>query len=75
MHQARRRLFAACNCGSPMLTRRNILAGGAAALATGAFVASGIKAAAQAKPHRIDVHHHVTPPTTAGSALSCVSSS
>src|SRR5215471_7377249 len=63
MHQARRTLFAACDCCSPMLTRRNILAGGAAALATGAFVASGIKAAAQAKPHRIDVHHHVTPPT------------
>jgi predicted TIM-barrel fold metal-dependent hydrolase len=63
MHQARRTLFAACNCCSPMLTRRRLLAGGAATLAAGAFVASGIKATAQAKPHRIDVHHHVTPPS------------
>src|SRR5262249_37141156 len=63
MHQARRTLLAACDCCAPVLTRRNVLAGGAAALAASAFVASGIKAAAQAKPHRIDVHHHVTPPT------------
>jgi predicted TIM-barrel fold metal-dependent hydrolase len=63
MNQARRTLFGNCGCCSPMLTRRNVLAGGAATLAAGAFVASGIKAAAQAKPHRIDVHHHVTPPS------------
>jgi predicted TIM-barrel fold metal-dependent hydrolase len=63
MPQARRTLFSACDCCAPALTRRNLLAGGAAALAAGAFVASGIKAVAQAKPHRIDVHHHVTPPT------------
>jgi predicted TIM-barrel fold metal-dependent hydrolase len=63
MDQARRTLFAGCSCCSPTMTRRNVLTGGAAALAAGAFVASGIKATAQAKPHRIDVHHHITPPT------------
>src|SRR5262245_48131594 len=63
MHQARRTLPAACDCCAPALTRRNLLAGGAATLAAGAFVASGIDATAQAKPHRIDVHHHVTPPS------------
>jgi predicted TIM-barrel fold metal-dependent hydrolase len=45
------------------MSRRSVLAGGAAALVAGAFVASGIKATAQAKPHRVDVHHHVSPPT------------
>src|SRR5215467_12111803 len=29
----------------------------------GAFAAAGRKAAAQAKPHRIDMHHHVSPPS------------
>src|SRR5262249_44068315 len=36
---------------------------GIAALGIGAFAAAGRKAAAQAKPHRIDVHHHVSPPS------------
>jgi predicted TIM-barrel fold metal-dependent hydrolase len=57
-----------CNCGfshGPNLNRRNLLAGGAATLALGAAVTSGFmpKAVAQAKPHRIDVHHHISPPT------------
>jgi len=42
--------------------RREFLAGGIAALGLGAF-AAGRNAAAQAKPHRIDVHHHVSPPS------------
>jgi predicted TIM-barrel fold metal-dependent hydrolase len=64
--QRRSTLFGCACCGpipASALTRRSVLAGGAAALAAGAFVASGIKATAQAKPHRIDVHHHVTPPS------------
>jgi predicted TIM-barrel fold metal-dependent hydrolase len=48
-----------------MLGRREFVAGGLAALGLGAFAASGIDARAQtpAKPHRIDVHHHISPPT------------
>ncbi len=43
------------------VSRRQLLAGGAAL----GLVASGLapKAFAQAKPDRIDVHHHVVPPT------------
>src|SRR5262245_17028011 len=61
MTQARRTLFGRCNCCTPTISRRNLLAGGAAVLAASAFAASGLKA--QAKPHRIDVHHHISPPT------------
>ena len=55
-----------CNCGLSHgggLNRRDLLAGGAAAL-FGAM-APGVlpKASAQTKPHRIDVHHHIVPPT------------
>src|SRR5437879_4902613 len=62
-----RRSFSLCNCGflhGPSLNRRDLLAGGAATLALGAAMTSGFmpKAAAQAKPHRIDVHHHISPP-------------
>ncbi|HEX2363687.1 MAG TPA: amidohydrolase family protein [Bradyrhizobium sp.] len=62
------RRFSLCNCGfshGPSLNRRDLLAGGAATLALGAAVTSGFmpKAVAQAKPHRIDVHHHISPPT------------
>src|SRR5260370_9887379 len=63
MDQARRTLVGRCICCRPTMTRGNVLTGGAAALAAGAFAVSGIKATAQAKPHRIDVHHHITPPT------------
>jgi predicted TIM-barrel fold metal-dependent hydrolase len=57
-----------CNCGpshGPDLDRRQLLFGGAATLALGAVTAPGLiqKAAAQAKPDRIDVHHHIVPPT------------
>src|SRR3982074_334518 len=45
------------------VSRRQILAGGAAAaaVAAGAGFAPGVFA--QARRHRIDVHHHVSPPT------------
>src|SRR5690348_9213987 len=59
-----------CNCGlshAPRLNRRDLLAGGAAALfgAMTPGLLPGLlpKASAQAKPHRIDVHHHIVPPT------------
>jgi 6-methylsalicylate decarboxylase len=49
------------------LNRRNVLAGGAAAAALGVSGLASRPAAAQtgpasAKPHRIDVHHHLIPP-------------
>ncbi len=68
----RRSLVRDCNCcASPgLLTasavdRRSFLAGTAATLgAVGAPAVLGLSsAAAQAKPHRIDVHHHIVPPT------------
>ena len=45
--------------------RRSFLAGGTAAFgAMAAPAVLGLSAAsAQAKPHRIDVHHHIVPPT------------
>jgi 6-methylsalicylate decarboxylase len=60
-----RRLFTLCNCGAshgPDLDRRALLLGGVATL--GAIAAPGLigKATAQTKPHRIDVHHHISPP-------------
>jgi len=45
------------------VSRRGLLAGGAAAITAGAVAGFVPKAFAQAKPHRIDVHHHITPPT------------
>lgn len=44
------------------LSRRGFIAGAAA---LGAFAETGLtfRAAAQGAPHRIDVHHHITPPT------------
>src|SRR5262249_36628592 len=47
------------------LNRRDLLIGGAATLAFGAAATTGFvpKAAAQAKPYRIDVHHHISPPS------------
>ncbi len=63
-----RQRFSLCNCGlihEPRLNRRNLLIGGAATLAFGAAATSGLvpKAAAQARAHRIDVHHHISPPS------------
>src|ERR1700719_3363156 len=58
------RLFSLCTCGlihEPRLNRRDLLIG-AATLAFGAVATSLPKAAAQARPHRIDVHHHISPP-------------
>ena len=61
MGEFRGTLFGRCACCPPRVGRREFLAGGIAALGLGAF-AAGRNAAAQAKPHRIDVHHHVSPP-------------
>ena len=60
------RWFSLCNCGlphEPRLNRRDLLIGGA--LAFGAAAIPGVvpRAAAQARPHRIDVHHHISPPS------------
>jgi predicted TIM-barrel fold metal-dependent hydrolase len=44
------------------LSRRELLAGGIALGASGTF-GFGLSATAQEKPHRIDVHHHISPPT------------
>ena len=49
------------------LNRRNLLAAGAAAVGLGVSGVASLPAAAQtgpasAKPHRIDVHHHLIPP-------------
>jgi len=64
-----------CLCGSPhhalhadtlprSIGRRNFLAGGAAAAAAAATgIGFAPRALAQAMPRRIDVHHHVSPPT------------
>jgi predicted TIM-barrel fold metal-dependent hydrolase len=61
---ANRRLLAsgarACLCCPGDISRRGFIATG-----LGAIAATGLprKALAQAKPHRIDVHHHISPPT------------
>ena len=61
MHELRRTLIGSCSCASRTnITRRTLIAGGAAALGVGALI--GPRAFAQAKPHRIDVHHHISPP-------------
>src|SRR5215467_11914326 len=63
MSEPRRPLFGRCACCRSGMGRREFFAGGMAAMGIGAFAAAGRKAAAQAKPHRIDVHHHVSPPS------------
>jgi hypothetical protein len=45
------------------VSRRQILASGAAAVAVATVAGFAPKVFAQAAPHRIDVHHHVSPPT------------
>ena len=67
-----RGFFQRCLCCPPAgleatgVSRRNFLAGGAAVLSAGVLAApaflSGAQAQAQPKPHRIDVHHHISPP-------------
>ncbi|HLN08844.1 MAG TPA: amidohydrolase family protein [Xanthobacteraceae bacterium] len=65
MHR-QRRLFASCACcdrrpGAPALSRRGFVAGAAA---LGALATTGAGGAPQAQAaQRIDVHHHITPPT------------
>src|SRR5882672_7284260 len=56
-----RELAAMCSCcvESPSASRRAFIAGAAAVAVTG----FAPKAFAQAKPHRIDVHCHIAPPT------------
>src|SRR3954468_17223822 len=63
-------LFAGCQCCGPQSTigsfsRRGFLTGAAAVSATAALGGSALfsSASAQTKPHRIDVHHHISPPT------------
>jgi len=67
----RRKFFSGCVCcepasfaAGPDLSRRSFLAGSAAALGLGAAGAaiSPARVQAQAKPSRIDVHHHIVPP-------------
>ena len=64
LKMARHRLFGCNCCAEPFaatgVNRRELLAGGAALTLAG--VGLGPRAFAQAKPHRIDVHHHVAPP-------------
>ena len=64
----RRNLFARCTCcveplAATAVSRRGFVAGGVAALGLGAVAGFAPRATAQAKPHRIDVHHHISPPT------------
>jgi 6-methylsalicylate decarboxylase len=67
----RSRFFTGCACCDPLpgtpgagVSRRNFVAGGVAALGLGAaaITAAPTRIAAQAKPSRIDVHHHLSPP-------------
>jgi predicted TIM-barrel fold metal-dependent hydrolase len=71
LKSSRHRLSAACNCcaepfAATAVSRRTLLTGGAFALAASATAGLVPKAFAQAKPHRIDVHHHIMPPTWLG---------
>jgi predicted TIM-barrel fold metal-dependent hydrolase len=60
-----------CSCGQPHATsgvsRRSLLSGAAAAAASFSapnFIAEAVAQSAPAEPpHRIDVHHHISPPT------------
>lgn len=65
LQSTKQRLFSICKCceepfATTGLSRRQLLVGG-----TAAFAATQIPANvfAQSKPHRIDVHHHIVPPT------------
>jgi len=68
------KFFSRCVCCGPQsvfaganVSRRSVLAGGAAAIGMGLAAPSLIAtpAGAQAKPRRIDVHHHIIPPVQA----------
>ncbi|MCL6645311.1 MAG: amidohydrolase, partial [Dehalococcoidia bacterium] len=65
-----RGLFNLCTCcgdrsdfSASAIDRRGFMAGGVAALSALAAPAIVRRAQAQGKPHRIDVHHHISPPT------------
>ncbi len=68
---SRLRFFASCACGqnhpetpqTTSLSRRQLLAGGGALALGAAFAGSGSRVFAQTPAHRIDVHHHISPPT------------
>ena len=65
LQSTKHRLSSICDCckepfAATGVSRRQLLAGGAAAFAATNLPA---KLFAQAKPHRIDVHHHVVPPS------------
>jgi predicted TIM-barrel fold metal-dependent hydrolase len=64
------RRIAGCFCCGPQspigaISRRGFLAGATAVAGAAALTGSGLisGAAAQAKPHRIDVHHHIAAPS------------
>src|ERR1700682_5212062 len=68
LRSTKHRLSANCSCciepvAARGVSRRQVLAGGAAAVAVGAAAGLAPQVLAQAAPHRIDVHHHVSPPT------------
>lgn len=68
LQSAKHRLSTICNCcngpfAATAVSRRQLLVGGAAAVAIGTAAGLVPKVFAQAAPHRIDVHHHVSPPT------------
>ena len=68
LQSTKHRLSTHCNCrmvrfAATALSRRELLAGGGGALAIGAAAGFAPTAFAQAAPHCIDVHHHVSPPT------------
>ena len=65
LQSTKHRLSSICDCckepfAATGVSRRQLLAGGAAAFAATNLPA---KLFAQTKPHRIDVHHHVVPPS------------
>src|SRR5262245_1589322 len=65
LQSTRHRLSSICNCckepfAATGVSRRRLLVGGTAAFAATHLPANVF---AQAKPHRIDVHHHIVPPT------------
>ena len=60
----------ACDCGPhvtaaarPAVSRRDLLAGGAAALTVGALAGSALPGFGQERPRCLDVHHHIAPPS------------
>jgi predicted TIM-barrel fold metal-dependent hydrolase len=72
----RHKLVSRCDCCQPTSTftangvsRRNFLAGGGAAIGW-SLTAAPASAQAAAKPHRIDVHHHIVPPVHAQALVS-----